>query len=327
MGHSAFWLTLMRRASSGLLVIVVVVIITFILMHAAPGDPLDAIIGDYPVTPEYRAELRTRLALDKPLPEQLLAYFGTLAKGQLGYSFRYRQPVSLIILQRLKATLLLMGTSLALSTVIGILAGILAGSRPRSRLDASVMLLTSAAYSMPVFVLGIMLILIFSVTLKIFPVGGYKTASIVVSSGPVAFFDVAWHLCLPALALSARYVALLARVTRAAVLEVRSEDYVMVARAKGLSERDVLMRHIVRNALIPVATVAGMNFGMLLTGSAVLETVFGWPGMGSLMYDVMRARDFQVLQGIFLVSTATVVIANILTDMLYAKLDPRVTWS
>jgi peptide/nickel transport system permease protein len=316
---------LARRLLEGVLVIVTVILITFTLMHLAPGDPLDAIIGDYPVSPEYRSELRARFALDRSLPEQLVAYFSGIARGQLGYSFRYQRSVGSIVMDRLGTTLLLMGTSLALATFVGVGVGIMAGAKPHSWTDIAVTGLTSVCYSLPVFVLGIILILVFSVNLKWLPVGGLKTASIIEKTGFSLVVDVLRHLLLPAVALSARYVALLARITRSSVLEVAAEDYVTVARAKGLPEHTVMLKHIVRNALIPVATVAGLNFGLLLTGSAVLETVFGWPGMGSLMYDAMRARDSQVLQGIFLISSCTVVVVNILTDLVYGRLDPRVS--
>jgi ABC-type dipeptide/oligopeptide/nickel transport system permease component len=301
-----------------------VVLVAFLLIHIAPGDPLDAIIGDYPVSLEYRAELRARLALDRPLTEQLLAYLGSLARGQMGYSFRYGLSVETLVLQRLGATLLLMGSTLVFSTIVGIALGILAGTWPGSRIDTAITMLASVFYSLPVFVWGIILIMVFGVYLRWFPAGGYRSVSLVAVPLPQAILDTLWHLVLPVAALSARYIALLSRVTRSSMLEVRSEDYVTVARAKGLTERSVVARHIVRNALIPVATVAGLNFGLLLTGSAVLETVFAWPGMGLLMYDAMQARDCQVLQGVFLITSATVVLVNILTDMAYAKVDPRI---
>lgn len=323
MGRS-IWNMVAHRALAGIVLIFAVVLIAFVLIHIAPGDPLDAIIGDYPVTPEYRAELRARLALDRPLSEQLLAYLGSLARGQMGYSFRYGLSVETLVVGRLWATLLLMGSTLVLSTIVGIALGIMAGTWPGSKIDAAITMLASVFYSLPVFVWGIILIMVFGVYLRWFPAGGFRSVSLVAVPLPQAILDTMWHLVLPVAALSARYIALLSRVTRSSMLEVRSEDYVMVARAKGLAERSVVARHIVRNALIPVATVAGLNFGLLLTGSAVLETVFAWPGMGLLMYDAMQARDYQVLQGVFLISSTTVVIVNILTDIAYARLDPRI---
>lgn len=323
MGRS-IWTTVARRALAGIVLIFAVVLIAFLLIHIAPGDPLDAIIGDYPVSLEYRAELRARLALDRPLSEQLLAYLGSLARGQMGYSFRYGLSVGTLVLQRLGPTLLLMGSTLVFSTIVGIALGILAGTWPGRRIDTVITMLASVFYSLPVFVWGIVLIMVFGVYLRWFPAGGYRSVSLVALPLPQAILDTLWHLVLPVAALSARYIALLSRVTRSSMLEVRSEDYVTVARAKGLTERSVVARHIVRNALIPVATVAGLNFGLLLTGSAVLETVFGWPGMGLLMYDAMQARDYQVLQGVFLITSTTVVLVNILTDIAYAKVDPRI---
>ncbi len=299
-----------------------VLVLTFALIHLAPGDPLQVLAGEGG-TPEYYATLRARYGLDRPLPEQLARYVLAIGRGDLGYSFSYGQPVGRVILARLPATLLLTGTALALSTALGPALGVLAATRPHTPLDHAIAGITLTAYAMPVFWLGQLLILLFAVRLGVLPVQGMVS----VREGYTGWrhvLDVGRHLALPALTLALPQLALTARLTRTGLREALAEDFVVTARAKGLAERTVLRRHALRVALLPVVTTLGGHLGTLLTGAALTETVFAWPGLGRLLLDATLRRDHPLLMAIFLLVTVVVVAANLLTDLLYTALDPRV---
>lgn len=314
--------TIVRRLAQVPPLVLGIVLVIFAVTRLAPGDPIQALVGDFPAPPEYVAKVRAELGLDRPLPEQLVRYVAALARGDLGFSFVYRKPVLALIVDRAAATALLTLTALTLASAAGVALGVLAARRPYSWIDAAISGGTIVGFSVPVFWLGQLLILLFAVTLGWLPAQGMVS----VRESPEGWArvrDVAWHLALPAAALGLRFLAMTARVARASMLEVLARDYVRSARAKGVSEARLLVRHALPNAVLPIVTLIGYNLGFVLAGSALVETVFGWPGMGRLLYDSVFARDSPVLLGIMITVSVTVVVANLVADLLYVYLDPR----
>lgn len=311
-----------RRLAQAVPLTLGVLVITFTLIHLAPGDPIYALAGDGGDA-AYYARARAQYGLDRPLPEQLARYLLATLRGDFGYSFGYGQPALRVILARVPATLLLTGSAFVLATALGLLLGVLTATRPRSALDSGIAAFTLTTYAMPVFWLGQLLVLLFAVRLQLLPVQGMVSVR-ENYTGLRHLWDVAQHLALPALTLALPQLALLVRLTRTSLREVLAEDFVRVARAKGLAERVVLWRHALRNALLPIVTVTGGHIGVLLTGAALTETIFAWPGVGRLLLDSTLKRDYPVLMGIFLLVTGIVIAANLLTDALYTLLDPRV---
>jgi len=300
-----------------------VILAVFVLIHVAPGDPVATLIGDAPATPEYVAELRAHLGLDRPLIEQFGLYVWNVARGDFGDSYYYSGSVMSLILQRLPPTLLLMASGLFVATALGVILGVVAAARPNSPLDAGANLVAIIGYSLPVFWLGELALLFFALYLGWFPTQG-MTSLRETQEGFGAVLDIGHHLVLPAMVLATRYIAIDFRLTRAEVIEVLSQDYILWARAKGLPSRVILFRHALRNALLPVVTVTGLNVGFAFSGAVLTEVVFGWPGIGRLTLDAITHRDYPVLMGIFIVITMGVVVVNFLTDLLYAAIDPRI---
>jgi peptide/nickel transport system permease protein len=311
-----------RRLFAAVPMLLAVIIVNFTMVHLAPGDPVQSFIGDFPAPPEYVEEIRHRLGLDRPLWEQMASYVASVATGDLGYSFAARRPVLSLIAERTVSTLTLTVTAMVFAAVLGILIGVSAARRRGSWRDNLVTSVSLLGFSIPAFWLGQLLILLFAVILGVLPAQG-MTSVREEYTGLAHIADVATHLVLPALALSLRYLVSAARLTRASVIEAMSSDYILTARAKGASASRVLYAHALPNALLPVATSIGYNFGYVLAGSALVETVFGWPGLGRLLYDSMLSRDTPVILGIFLASASIAVIVNLLTDLAYGLLDPR----
>jgi peptide/nickel transport system permease protein len=291
---------------------------TFVLITLAPGDTAQVLAGQSGADPAYLELIRERFGLDRPLPYQIASYLRGLARGDLGYSAVRGQPVRDLLLERLPATLLLGGTALALATLLGIALGVLAATHRGRPLDLIVSLASLVAYSMPVFWLGQLLVALFAVRLGWLPAGGMQSAE-----DPGGVLDTARHLLLPAVTLALLLVALMVRVTRAATVDALQEDFVTVARAKGLSEALVLRRHVLRNAARPIVTVVTGYAGLMLTGAVLVETVFVWPGLGRLLYDSVLARDTPMLAAILLLAAAAVILANLVADLVYRLLDPR----
>lgn len=316
---------LLRRILQGVPVVLGVLVLTFVLIHMAPGDPIRVLAGDGGDA-DYYARMYAYYGLDRSLPEQFVRYVFAILRGDFGYSFSYQQPVYQVILSRLPATLLLMGTALVISTTVGLLLGVLAARHPRTPLDYGITATTLAAYSMPVFWLGQLLVIVFAVWLKWFPVQGMVSARDNYT-GLRGVGDVLYHLVLPATSLGMLQLAVTSRLTRTSLREALSEDFVRTARAKGLSERTVVWRHALRNALLPVVTVVGGQLGTMLTGAALTEVIFAWPGIGRLLLDATLNRDYPLLMAIFIMVSVTVVVANLLTDLAYVWLDPRVRYS
>jgi peptide/nickel transport system permease protein len=314
---------LLSRLAQAVPLVLGILVVNFLIVRLAPGDPVLALVGDFPAPEAYVQQLRQDMGLDRPLATQLWLYLGTVLQGDLGYSFAQQRPVLTVIGERLGPTLLLAGTAWVLAGIVGVAAGVVAALGRRSPVDHATTVVALVGFSMPVFWLGQLLMLLFSITLGWLPAQGMR-ATRHEYTGVRHLLDVGAHLVLPALALSTRFLGANARLTRASMLEVLGRDFVTTARAKGAPESSVVLRHGLRNALLPVVTIMGLELGLLLTGSALVETVFAWPGVGRLLFDSIATRDFPVIQGIFLVVSMTVVGANLLTDALYAYLDPRI---
>jgi peptide/nickel transport system permease protein len=301
-----------------------IIVLNFLLLQMAPGDAADVMAGEFgAATEETMAMLRARFGLDVPLLQQLVNYLGTLAQFSLGQSPRYGMPVSELIFQRLPSTLSLMGMALAMALLIGIALGTVMALTAGRWPDRVLSVLTQVFYSVPGFWIGLMLIVLFSVKLNWLPSGGSETIGAGLT-GFAALADRLKHMLLPATSLALFYVAIYGRLTRAAVLEVASQDYVRTAAAKGLPPLTVATRHILRNALLPVTTLAGIHIGGILGGAVVVETVFTWPGLGRLAFESVMRRDFNVLLGVLLLSSFLVILVNTLVDLLHAWLDPRI---
>jgi ABC-type dipeptide/oligopeptide/nickel transport system permease component len=299
---------LAQRVAASVVTLLGVSVIVFLMVRVLPGDPARVIAGLL-ATEEDVIRIRTELGLERPLHAQYALFLSRLARGDLGRSARTSEPVLVELRPRLLKTLTLAGVSAAVAALVGIAAGTLAAARPYSGFDYWLSLVTLFGVSMPVYWLGMMLIIVFAIRLNWLPAAGAEEVGSVV---------------LPALTLAAFSVALIARMTRASMLETLGQDYVRTARAKGLGESLIVVRHALRNALIPVVTVVGLQLGALLGGAVLTESVFGWPGMGLLLVESIFSRDYAMVQGIVLVFSALFILVNLLVDLLYAVIDPRI---
>jgi peptide/nickel transport system permease protein len=307
------------------LVLLAVIVFNFTLIHLAPGDPILILVGESSVSAEYVQMLRQHLGLDRSIPEQLLLYIWSVAQGDMGFSFYNKQPVIDVILSRIPATLLLMITQYIIATAVGVFLGVTAARKPHSLTSNLTSIISLVGYSIPVFWLGQILLLIFVIQLGLLPAGGMFSLRQELQ-GIDYILDVLRHLVLPVICLGAYHVALVTRLTRASMLETLQQDFITAAEAKGLDERVVVYKHALRNALLPVVTVAGMSFGFILSGAILTESVFAWPGLGRLTYEAIVTRDYPVLMGMLIMVSVMVMIANLITDILYALLDPRITY-
>lgn len=315
---------ILTRLLQAIPVVLGVVVLNFLLLQLAPGDAATVLAGEAGgAPPEYVEQLRARFGLDKPVIVQLGLYLKNILLLDLGFSFRNNAPVLGLILDRLWPTLLLMGATLVVSVGGGVMLGVIAALGVRTWRDHLISIAAVIAYATPLFWIGLMLILVFSIRLDWFPTSGMEDV-VAFHEGWARVVDIAHHLVLPTITLSLFYLALYTRLMRATVLEQRGAEYATTARAKGLTERAITLRHVLRNALLPVITMAGVQVGALLGGSVVVETVFAWPGLGQLAYQSLFARDFNLLLGIFFLSACLVVVVNILVDVIYVLLDPRI---
>jgi peptide/nickel transport system permease protein len=307
-----------RRLLATVPVMVVVAIGVFALLHITPGDPAVIIAGDYATTDDI-ARIRTKLGLDKPFLTQVGIWFGQIARGDLGTSIFSGLPVTTLIGQRVEATAFLTLYAMVISVLLGVPLGVIAAWKHGSIIDRVVMVFAVSGFSMPVFWLGFLLVWVFAITAGWLPVQGYV---------PVAqnFWGALRHLTLPALTLSVIYMALIARMTRASMLGVLAEDYVRTAFAKGLAPRHVLVRHALKNASLPVVTIIGIGFALLIGGAVVTESVFAIPGLGRLTVDAILRRDYPVIQGVILIVSGVYVLINLTIDVLYVVLDPRIRY-
>lgn len=313
-----------QRLFWGIPVILVIVVANFLLIQLAPGDAADVLAGEAgSATPEYLEQLRRKFGLDQPLYVQLLVYMKNILMLDLGYSFRHGMPVLDLIMTRLGPSLLLMGTSITLAIAFGILLGLCAAIRPNSWFDNLISVFTLISYATPLFWVGLMLILLFSLRLGWFPTSGMITIE-AFHTGWARVLDIAHHLVLPAVTLSLFYLALYVRLMRSSMLDQTDMEYVTTARAKGLTEWRIIFKHILRNASLPVVTMAGVQIAHIIGGAVMVESVFSWPGFGQLAFRALFARDLNLLLGIFMMSACLVLIINILVDAIYSFLDPRI---
>jgi peptide/nickel transport system permease protein len=314
----------LKRLFYGLLLMIGVVVLNFFLIRLAPGDPAVVIAGEMGgATEEVLESIRETYGLNKPVLTQLAIYLGNIARGDLGYSFFFDQPVTKLIGARIWPTILLVLTAQFLSIILGVFLGVLAARKPNGMFSGFVSVFATIGYAVPVFWTGIMLIILFASVLPIFPVEGMLSVRLRDASFLTKALNVAHHLVLPAFTLAVIYLAQYARLSRASMLEVLGSDYIRTARAKGASESSVLFKHALRNAALPILTVAGLQFGNLISGALLVETVFNWPGMGRLAFDSILRRDYPTTLGVLFFASAMVVIANLLTDLSYRLADPR----
>jgi peptide/nickel transport system permease protein len=318
----------LRYAASRLLqaigLVLAVVVLNFVLVHAAPGDPVETIAGaSGGMSPELMAQLRTQYGLDKSLPVQLGVYLGKVARGDLGYSYFFNLPVTDMIAERVPATLLLVLSSVLLAFLAGTALGVLSSRKPNGWLSQFITVLSLVGFAAPVFWLGIMLVILLASVFPILPVAGMRSIDST-GGGLKDVLDVAHHLVLPTLTLSLVYLAQYSRLARSSMLDVLGSDFIRTARAKGLADRVVLYKHALRNALLPVVTVLGLQFGNVLAGAILVETVFNWPGLGRLAFESVLRRDYPTILGVLLFSSVVVVVMNQLTDLCYRFIDPRI---
>ena len=310
---------ILKRVAMTIPVMGVVALFVFALLRLSPGDPAAVIAGDF-ATAEDVARIREQLGLSEPLPVQFATWLWSLLKGDLGTSIFSGKPVTELIVQRIEPTMLLALTTILFSVAVAVPLGTLAAFRAGSLTDRAVMLFSVGGFSVPVFVLGYMLIYVFSLKLRWLPVQGYRSPF---EHGLGPFLA---HITLPTLTLSVIFIALIARMTRASVIEVLEEDYVRTARAKGQSELKVLMRHALRNAAVPIVTVIGIGIALLIGGVVVTESVYNIPGLGRLVLDAVLARDYPIIQGLILFFSFVYILLNLLIDLTYTVLDPRIRY-
>lgn len=313
-----------ERLLKAVLILLCIAVLNFFLIRAAPGDPATIMAGESGAADEiYLQQLRERFGLDEPLHMQLFAYLSSVMQFDFGYSYRQQLPVLDLIVDRLPATLLLSISAFVISLVLGIAAGAFASARQGSWSDSLISTAALMFYATPLFWLALMAVLLFSVQLGWLPGFGYET----VGAGYTGFrrmLDILLHLILPASTLGLFFMAIYARMTRASMLEVNMMDFVKTAKAKGLRPSIVQRRHVLRNAILPVVTLAGLQAGQLVGGAVLIETVFAWPGIGRLMFDALSQRDYNLLLGVFIMSAAMVLLFNLITDVLYRLVDPRI---
>jgi peptide/nickel transport system permease protein len=314
----------LKRLAQAVPVVLAILVVNFFLLHLAEGDAADVLAGEAgSATPEYMAQLREKFGLDKPLPVQLAVYLKNVLSFDLGYSFRHDMPVVNLVMDRFVPTLLLMVSTILIAVGFGIVLGLTAASGLNTWRDNLISVFALITYATPLFWIGLMMIVVFSLKLGWFPTSGMENVAMFYE-GWDRVKDIVRHLVMPTITLSLFYLALYTRLMRASMLEQAGMDYVTTARAKGLTERRIVFGHILRNALLPVVTMAGVQVGALIGGSVIVESVFAWPGLGMLAYEALFARDLNLLLGIFLLSALLVVAINLIVDVIYSFLDPRI---
>ena len=314
----------LQRLAYGAGLLVAVLVLNFLLIRLAPGDPVQFLIGEMGgASEQFIREIRAAYGLDRPVIEQLWIYLTRAAHGDLGRSYYYNAPVIDLFLARVWPTVLLIGVATLLALVVGTTLGVLAARKPDGALSAVVTILSLVGYAAPVFWTGLLLVILFASVMPILPVQGMRNLSLQGSTVAHAL-DVARHLVLPAVTLAIVYMAQYSRLTRASMMEVLGADYIRTARAKGVREFSVVFRHALRNAILPVITITGLHFGQLLSGAVLVETIFNWPGLGTLAYDSILRRDYPTILGLLFFAAIMVVVANILTDLCNAWADPRI---
>ena len=309
---------ILRRLASTVLVMGIVAVFVFLLLHLSPGDPAAIIAGDN-ATNEQIAGIRRHLGLDEPLVVQFFRWLAAVLQGDLGISIFSNEPVAKLIGQRIEPTLSLALTTILVAVTLAVSFGVIAAWKVGSFIDRLLMVVSVIGFSVPVFVVGYVLIYVFSITLRWLPVQGYSP----IEQGFWPWFE---RLILPSVALGLAYVALIARITRTAMLDVLAEDYIRTARAKGVATRSMLLKHALKNAGVPIVTVIGIGVALLIGGVVITETVFNIPGVGRLVVDAISKRDYPIIQGVILIFSGVYVLVNLAVDLSYTLLDPRIRY-
>jgi len=315
---------LLRRAAQSVVLVIIVLTVTFFLLHLAPGDPVDRYDGPE-MSPETLARIRHEMGLDRPVAEQYVRWMGSFLRGDFGWSLRYNRPVGELLAETIPNTLRLTGAALLLYIVVGVALGLLSAARYRSLLDRVHTVTALFVYALPAFWLAEMLILVFSLKLGLLPSSHMESLDAGALGGGALFLDRLAHLAMPAFVLGVASAAGIARYMRGSMLDVLHEDFIRTARAKGLPERSVYLKHALRNAAIPVVTVIGLSIPFLLGGAVVTEKIFSWPGMGQLTVNAIYTRDYPVVLAVNFVVAVMTIAGNLLADAGYALLDPRVS--
>lgn len=314
---------ILRKVVAAALTIAVIICANFFIFRMAPGDPVRMMFRDPRVSAESLELMKQKFGLDKPLSGQFVAYVKNLAQGDLGLSFSQRKPVLEVLWARIPYTLLLVVTALTIAIVLGVILGAVAGWLSGTKFDTFILTASVTMYSIPTFALGIILLLIFAYLLPIFPLGGISTPA----SGYEGFelvTDIGWHMFLPAFSIIIWYVGEYVILTRSSMIDAMGQEYITTAWAKGLKKYKILKNHALRNALLPVITISGVNLAFAAAGVIEAETVFAWPGVGRLTYDAVSQRDYPLLQGVFMLFAFAIVLANLAIDLIYGYIDPRI---
>lgn len=316
---------LVRRTLQLIPVFIIIVVAIFFLIHSAPGDPVSGMI-DPTMTAEAKAEIRAKMGLDQPIWKQFLAWCEQLLHGNLGYSTIYKRPVVEVIGSFIWSTFILAFFALLISLLIGIPAGIISATRQYSLRDNALSFFSLIGISMPTFFFGLLLIKFLSFDLKIFPMFGMIDQAVRNAPWDVRAVNILWHMVLPGLVLGLSSTATFMRYTRSAMLDVIRQDYIRTARAKGLREKVVIYRHALRNAMIPIITLLGIQLPTLISGAVITESVFGWPGLGKVGVDAIMARDYSLLMAVNMMNSLVLIIGMLLSDVLYGIADPRIKY-
>ncbi len=322
---NAYIHAILRRAAQSVVMILLLIVINFFLIHLAPGDPVHLLAGQSG-DEQYYDFIRAKFGLYQPLVTQLWVYLSSVLRGDLGYSLSHQQPVAAVIFARIPATLLLIVSAICLASISGVLLGVEAARRENSVYDRLINTFALLGHSLPSFSIGLLMLLFFALYLGLFPAQGMVSANQDLT-GLDYLLDLLSHLALPVLTLTIVQLAQIMRLTRTEMLNVLGENFITTARAKGVKEGRVLYGHALRNALLPVVTIVGSDFGMLLSGAVLVETVFAYPGLGRLMLEAIAARDYPALLGLFLIISIGIAVVNFITDMIYPLLDPRIQYS
>lgn len=314
----------LKKAGYALITVFIVLVFNYFLFRILPGDPLAMMLRNPRATPEMIEAAKQLFGLDQPWYIQFFTYVKNMLTGDYGTSFFYKQPVSSVIAARIIPTLIMVGLAEILAIVLGIVLGVMAAWKRGTKVDVGVLGFSLITYSMPTFWLGMIMVVIFSVNLHLLPTSGILTPGATYANTFAFLADYGRHLILPALTLSVCLVGEYALTMRNTLTDVLSEDYITTAKAKGFSSGFILRKHALPNAMLPMITIIAINLGFIVGGTVQIETIFSWPGLGSLMYDALRARDYPLLQGVFLLITVSVVVANFIADIMYSYIDPRV---
>jgi len=316
----------MRRGVECIVTFFILITLNFFLFRIMPGDPTALLLLNPKIKPETRELLRKKLGLDLPWHIQYFVFIKNLFRGEFGVSFHYGRPVMEVIAQRLPNTIILVGSSTLLAIIIGILTGAIAAWRRGTKVDKSLLIFSLATYSTPVFWLGMLLILFFSVYIGVFPIAGTTTAGVRHPNIFAYIVDYLWHMVLPLLCLVLIQIGSNFLILRNTLLDVLTEDYIITAKAKGLGSKIVLYKHALKPAMLPMITIAAIQLAFTVSGATLTETVFSWMGLGRLIYEAVLWRDYPILQGIFSIITITVLLANFIADIIYGFVDPRIRY-